>query len=114
MLPLSPTPSGTTFPSPSVQETRDKLEEQSEGWLEGLSGEGFEADTHPALLCYLPAPHTFPGNFQEGQAGLGLPQGPRGTTAPFCGYVLGDPDGRIQGKFYFYKFKGQSPIGHVD
>ena len=66
---------------------------------EGLSGEDSKADTHPALLCCLPAPLTFPGSFQEGSAGVELPQGPRGTTVPLCGYVLGDPDG----KFYFYQ-----------
>lgn len=99
-LPLSPTRSGTTSPSPSVQATGNKQGERSEGCgQEGLSGEDSKADTHPALLCCLPAPLTFPGSFQEGSAGVELPQGPRGTTVPLCGYVLGDPDG----KFYFYQ-----------
>ena len=79
-----PHPPGTTSCLPSVQATGNKQGGKSEGWLEGLSGEGLAADTPPALLCYLRAPGSFPGRFQENKASLETTQEQwtRGTTAP--------------------------------
>ena len=82
LLPLSPTPSGTTFCFPSVQATGSKQGGQSAGWSEGLSGQGLAADTHPALLCYLKAPHSFPGKFRENKARLETTQEQRQGEAP--------------------------------
>ena len=97
-----PHPPGTTSCLPSVQATGNKQGGKSEGWLEGLSGEGLAADTPPALLCYLKLPAASLADSRKTRqawkplrsSGQGEPQLP-----------LGNPGGRTQGKFYFYKVK---------
>lgn len=117
---LSPAPSGATFPAflPLSQCPGNRKQTWgAEGRLvrTGLVGKALKKTNTPSLAL-LPASSHTPSlaTVRKPRQAWGCPWGYGGPQFPSLDMCWGNPGGRIKGKFYFYKFKGQSPSGHMD
>lgn len=92
------------------------MENRGKAGQDRLSREGFEEDTHTPSLALLPANFHTPSlpTVRKPRQAWGCPWDYGGPQFPSLDIFWRNPGGRIKGKFYFYKFKGQSPSGHMD